>query len=403
MGVPKTTLYDYCMEHPEVRHLIDEYDTSLNEKSIHEIGANTGKTKVYWHCDKHNYTWQDYPANRVKYPKAPCCTGRVALDNNNNALALYPEIFNDFEQELNPKVDPSNLLPYSHVRINWKCHKCGHVWDTECGDRVRRLSGCPNCSSRQTSKAEKLLIGYFKSMFPETKKMKIDNTEFDVVIPELKIAIEYDGYPWHTKKKDQHIKKLKIANDNGITLINIAEYKNTTEIYAAVQNQYTSEHRVLYHEVSSDYNLTGLLPLVIEYFKQNGINLPQADNNMVQKILSEAQMKELDDSLWNSTEIPWIRNWIAEEDVPRARCLSQGSSENIRITCPNCGRQWDTKVHWIKKQFRGCTKRAGGCGFQGLMGNQLANSSASFKKGNESRKEYLHSYYKNVRKENDEY
>lgn len=402
MGVPKTTLYDYCMEHPEVRHLIDEYDTSLNEKSIHEIGANTGKTKVYWHCDKHNYTWQDYPANRVKYPKAPCCTGRVALDNN-NALALYPEIFNDFEQELNPKVDPSNLLPYSHVRINWKCHKCGHVWDTECGDRVRRLSGCPNCSSRQTSKAEKLLIGYFKSMFPETKKMKIDNTEFDVVIPELKIAIEYDGYPWHTKKKDQHIKKLKIANDNGITLINIAEYKNTTEIYAAVQNQYTSEHRVLYHEVSSDYNLTGLLPLVIEYFKQNGINLPQADNNMVQKILSEAQMKELDDSLWNSTEIPWIRNWIAEEDVPRARCLSQGSSENIRITCPNCGRQWDTKVHWIKKQFRGCTKRAGGCGFQGLMGNQLANSSASFKKGNESRKEYLHSYYKNVRKENDEY
>lgn len=401
MGVPQMTLYEYCMQHPEARHLLDEYDSTLNEKTVYEVAHNIPK-KVHWYCKKHNHGWDATINNRINYPTPPCCSGKAATKDR-NLMVLFPDIMKDFIQELNTSTDPSKLLPYSHVRINWKCHKCGHVWDTECGDRVRRLSGCPNCSSRQTSKAEKLLIGYFKSMFPETKKMKIDNTEFDVVIPELKIAIEYDGYPWHTKKKDQHIKKLKIANDNGITLINIAEYKNTTEIYAAVQNQYTSEHRVLYHEVSSDYNLTGLLPLVIEYFKQNGINLPQADNNMVQKILSEAQMKELDDSLWNSTEIPWIRNWIAEEDVPRARCLSQGSSENIRITCPNCGRQWDTKVHWIKKQFRGCTKRSGGCGFQGLMGNQLANSSASFKKGNESRKEYLHSYYKNVRKENDEY
>lgn len=401
MGVPQTTLYDYCMEHPEVRHLIDEYDTSLNEKSIHEIGANTGKTKVYWHCDKHNYTWQDYPANRVKYPKAPCCTGRVALGNN-NALALYPEIFTDFEQELNPKVDPSNLLPYSHVRINWKCHKCGYIWDTECGDRLRGRTSCPNCSSRQTSKAEKLLIGYFSSIFPNTKKTKIDNTEFDVFIPELKVAIEYDGYPWHLEKRDQHIKKLQIANKNGIILINIAEYKNTPKIIDSVKNQYTPEHRVIYHEINASYNLSNLLPLVIDYFRQNGIMLPQPNDNMVQDILSEIPMKEMEDSLWNSTDIPWIRNWIAEEDIPKAKYISQGSSENIRITCPNCGRQWDTKVHWIKKQFRGCTKRAGGCGFQGLMGNQLANSSASFKKGNESRKEYLHSYYKNVRKENDE-
>lgn len=399
MGVPKTTLYDYCMEHPEVRHLIDEYDTSLNEKSIYEIGANTGKTKVYWHCDKHNYTWQDYPANRVKYPKAPCCTGKVALDDN-NALALYPEIFTDFEQELNPKVNPSKLLPYSHVRINWKCHKCGYIWDTECGDRLRGRTNCPNCSSRQTSKAEKLLIGYFSSIFPNTKKTKIDNTEFDVFIPELKVAIEYDGYPWHLEKRDQHIKKLQIANKNGIILINIAEYKNTPKIIDSVKNQYTPEHRVIYHEINASYNLGNLLPLVIDYFRQNGIMLPQPNDNMVQDILSEVPMKEMEDSLWNSTEIPWIRNWIAEEDIPKAKYISKGSSENIRITCPNCGRQWDTKVHWIKKQFRGCTKRSGGCGFQGLMGNQLANSSASFKKGNESRKEYLHSYYATYRKDN---
>lgn len=388
MGVPQTTLYDYCIKHPEARYLLEEYSKN-NVKSSKEIGAST-PVKVKWYCKIHKHEYSAYVSNRVAHlDKAECC--------RNSAITVFPDLIKDFKPELNPGTDITYIRPSSHTRINWKCHKCGHIWDTECGDRVRRLSGCPNCSSRQTSKAEKLLIGYFKNLFPDTKKMKIDNTEFDVVIPELKIAIEYDGYPWHTKKKEQHIKKLQIANCSGITLINIAEYKNTPEIYTTVQNQYTPEHRVLYHEVSSDYNLTGLLPLVIEYFKQNGINLPQADNNMVQKILSEAQMKELDNSLWNSTEIPWIRNWIAEDDVARAKCISEGAEEDIRITCPNCGRQWATKAHWIKKQFRGCTKRAGGCGFQGLMGNQLNTSSAEFKENNDSRKEYLSNYYKNKR------
>lgn len=391
MGVPQTTLYDYCMEHPEARYLLDEYAKD-NIKGAKEIGANTS-IKVKWHCNKHNYSWDAFVSNRTaNLDRAPCCRESLA--------SLCPELLKDFNYELNRGINPETLRPYSHVRITWKCHKCGHIWDTECGDRLRKLTSCPNCSCNQTSKAEKLLVGYFSSLFTNTKKMKIDNTEFDVVIPELKVAIEYDGYPWHLDKKEQHIKKLQIANDNGITLINIAEYKNTPEIRANVENQYTTEHKVLYHEVNSSYNLNNLLPLVIGYFKQNGINLPQPDNDMVQKILSEAQMKEVEDSLWNSTDIPWIKNWISEEDIPRAKCISQGSSENIRITCPNCGRQWNTKAHWIKKQFRGCTKRSGGCGFQGLMGDQLANSSESFRKGNESRKGYLHNYYKNKRQEN---
>lgn len=146
MGVPKTTLYEYCMQHPDVKHLLDEYSTE-NQKTAYEIGAKTGSTKVKWHCNVHNYTWEDFPANRVRYPIPPCCSGKVATKGNSLA-ALYPEITKDFSKELNVGIDPYNLLPNSHVRVTWKCHKCGHIWSTACGSRIRRLTGCPNCSSR---------------------------------------------------------------------------------------------------------------------------------------------------------------------------------------------------------------------------------------------------------------
>lgn len=391
MGVPKTTLYKYCMEHSEARHLLEEYDISLNEKSIHEIGANTS-VKVHWYCKKHEYRWEETVSNRTNRPNTPCCTGRAATSTRNLA-SMFPEILRDFDYENNNEINPETLLPYSHIRINWKCHKCGYKWNTKCGDRVRKLTSCPNCSSRQTSKAEKLLIDYFKELFPETKKTKIEGVEFDVVIPELKIAIEYDGYPWHLEKYDNHLRKLCLAKENDLTLINIAEYKATKEIREDVEKQYSQEHKVIYYEVNSTYDISNLLDIVIDYFRENGVKLTKPDREKVISILEQAQMRQIPDSIWNSKDIPWIRNWISPEDIALAQCIKAGSAENIRITCPNCERQWETRAHWIKKQFRGCTKRSGGCGFQGLMGDQLAKSSETFKKCNNSRREYLHNYH----------
>lgn len=125
-------------------------------------------------------------------------------------------------------------------------------------------------------------MGYFKELFPNTKKMKIDGIEFDVVIPELNIAIEYDGYPWHLKKYDMHLRKLYLAKEHNLTLINIAEYKPTEEIMQLVKSQYLPEHKVIYYEVNSTYDISNLLDVVIDYFRNNGVNLPKSDNKKVE-------------------------------------------------------------------------------------------------------------------------
>jgi hypothetical protein len=382
---PATLLIDYAKTHPEVKNLLEEYDESRNEKPLTKIYCKDSRNPVWWYCKKHDYHWQGYVSPRIHYPKAPCCAGHVATKERSLATE-FPGIAADWDYDNNNGLTPEQVTPFSHMNANWKCHRCGYEWSTIVYSRTCRVSNCPNCSRKQTSKAEKILTSYLSDVFGDAHKIKIENTEFDIFIPTLKMVIEYDGYPWHLKKRNKHIEKLNLAKQNGLTLINIAEYKDKPEIIEAVKNQYTPEHNICFYEITSTYDLNSLLPTLINYLDKNGIhNLPQPDPELVQRVLSEKQVIEIEDSLWNSKEIPWIRNWIAPEAVEQAKALSKGSAEKILMQCPNCGRQWEIKIHWIKKQFRGCTKRSGGCGFQGMMDDQLEKTSERYSEGYQRR------------------
>lgn len=370
------TLYDYICNHPEVENLFYEYSDS--KIAIDKISAKNTANKVRWYCEKHKYSWEDTVFNRINYPQAPCCAHHVPTEEYNFAV-LYPDIAIDWDYTANTKL-PEQYLPNSHERIYWKCHKCKNEWNTKLFSRTQRLTSCPKCSLAHTSKAEMILLEMFKKTFTKSHKGKIDNLEYDIIIPEIKVLIEYDGYPWHLEKKDMHIRKLQTAVSNGYTLINIAEYKDRQDIIQDVRNQYTDKHNVIYYSVSSNYNLDGLLDLVREYFKKVGnISLNSIDKNEVANIIMKTSAKELNNSLWNSTEIPWIRDWIAPKDIDKAKSITPSSSTDITIKCPNCGREWTTKAHWLKKQFRGCTKRSGGCGFNEGLNEQLERSSDVFR------------------------
>lgn len=368
----ENTLFNYIKQHPELQHLIAEY-SDKNEIPITEISCKDTSKGIKWYCKKCDHEWEERVYNRIRYPSTPCCMHKHPTKYYNLATE-FPQIAIDFDESKNNGKKVTDYLPFSHEKVWWKCHTCGHEWQTvvtaRCGKRPSR---CPNCVQAHTSKAERILYAYFKEHFPLTKKTKINNVEYDVFIPELNLAIEYDGYPWHTAKKDMHIKKLNIARQNGFTLLNIAECKNTPEVMQEVRNQYTPEHNVMYFPVDYNYNLEPLLPQLIVYLENmGGIKLPAPRLDVVQSIIKDTKMVEIPDSLWNSEDIPWIRNWIAPQDIQKAKVMKAGTSQTITIRCPNCGREWDTPVHWIKKQFRGCTKRSGGCGYQGQMGNQLS-------------------------------
>lgn len=81
---------------------------------------------------------------------------------------------------------------------------------------------------RFTSDEQKQLTEFIKSVYDGPVLSNVRNLihgELDIVMPDLKLSIEYCGLYWHSdaagKPKDYHRKKLQMANDSGYRLITI--------------------------------------------------------------------------------------------------------------------------------------------------------------------------------------
>jgi len=87
-------------------------------------------------------------------------------------------------------------------KLVWECSN-GHEWMSSYNN-IQQGRGCPNCSNR-ISKRQNILLNIIKNLFP---KYNVENNyrgfdwlstdfggkqEFDIFIPDLSLAIEYDG------------------------------------------------------------------------------------------------------------------------------------------------------------------------------------------------------------------
>lgn len=75
-----------------------------------------------------------------------------------------------------------------------------------------------------TSKGELEVRDFISSFNINIKKYRINGNELDMYIPDLKLALEFNGLYWHNelyKEKKYHFNKWKICKDNNIQLITI--------------------------------------------------------------------------------------------------------------------------------------------------------------------------------------
>ena len=73
------------------------------------------------------------------------------------------ELMKDWDYEKNKSINPSDISINSNIRINWKCHVCGHEWTATPNHRTRDLdggrhSGCPMCSKEYVNNFNKVQI-----------------------------------------------------------------------------------------------------------------------------------------------------------------------------------------------------------------------------------------------------
>ena len=155
-----------------------------------------------------------------------------------NTLAKY--------QQINP-----NILYYNGEFFTYKCPVCGEITKFRLQFLRKRLKYnldlCVNCEPKHgISALEKNMVNYIKEIYSgkiiENDKNIIKPKELDIVLPELKLAFEFDGVYWHmdprifeatdynSKKRmsakevwEYDNKKIKLCEDVGYKLIRIKE------------------------------------------------------------------------------------------------------------------------------------------------------------------------------------
>jgi len=119
-----------------------------------------------------------------------------------------------------------------HVHYQFKCCECNNIFNDYIDNgHVPKCKICNPYMPSYTSKQENELYEYVKSIVgsnvQKSNKSIINPWELDIVIPDLKIAIEYCGLYWHSEAhktdKNYHINKMNLCNSKGYRLITIFE------------------------------------------------------------------------------------------------------------------------------------------------------------------------------------
>lgn len=184
-------------------------------------------TKMLWECkDKHQW---EASLHNIKDCNSWCpyCDGqridglktanKIALDKEGKCL--------------------SNNYTNAHINMLWQCKK-QHIWMATLNNTKNKW--CPECSFGKT---QKTLIDIIKNIFPKytiknnfrsfnwLKTNKGGRQELDIFIPELKLAIEYDG--------EQHFRPVKFG---GITKKRAEENLKIVKKLDKLKNKKIKEH-----------------------------------------------------------------------------------------------------------------------------------------------------------------
>ena len=132
----------------------------------------------------------------------------------------------------------TRIISYVHPNFHCECLKCGKEFDIQISTGFYRIfrfdiPWCTHCTPAEPSrsKQEHSVFNYISSIVGEDKvqhsvRTLIPNTELDIYIPSLKLAVEFNGLYWHNELKKTsmyHLRKSLACDKAGIRLIQVFE------------------------------------------------------------------------------------------------------------------------------------------------------------------------------------
>lgn len=149
-----------------VPHLIDFWDFDANPDMDPYTLTATKNRDANWKCPVCGHKWTANIHNRY-YDKTGCpaCAGTVATEKN-NALVRYPDLeyYYDHDYPENPPLE--SLLPTSSTVVHWRCPDCGYKWEQPVVDRIKNgiVKSCAICTGAR-------IKGTYADEYPEAAEM----------------------------------------------------------------------------------------------------------------------------------------------------------------------------------------------------------------------------------------
>ena len=194
-----------------------------NDLSPNQVTHGSTK-KVWWLCSE-AHSYESPISRRTGRYKSGCpfCAGKKASEEN-NLEALFPEIAKEWHPTKNQGLNPNDVTYGSHKKVWWLCPK-NHSYQSQVRGRTgKHQNGCPQCAN-QSSEPEIRILTEFKWIFDLVKnRYKVDGREIDIFLPNINIAVEYDGNFWHKDKEIRDLEKNKFLLSQDIQLIRVRQF-----------------------------------------------------------------------------------------------------------------------------------------------------------------------------------
>lgn len=189
-------------------------DSEVKQKRANTIGKMSDTDRQDWH------------AKRIETIRANSSAGITKKD-----LSSRQRKSEEHFKEYFDKCD-CTFVKYENKKVTFTCNKC-HTTDTfvrslidRCA-RTQDYSICHVCNTRYCSKQEQEITDFIKSFYSKTillRNKSLIGKELDIVLPDDKIAIEYDGLYWHNEnviENTSHLMKTELCEKQGYQLIHI--------------------------------------------------------------------------------------------------------------------------------------------------------------------------------------
>lgn len=320
-----------------VPKLKQEWDFEKNIKiSPYNLSINSGR-KVWWKCKK-GHSWQAVIQTR-RFTKCPYCANRLASRENNLAV-LYLDIAKDWNYEKNNGKSPEEFVAASGAKVWWKCKNCGYEWKAQISSRTSKNTNCPICSRKyETSFPEQTILFYLEQIIDVQSRKLLFGFESDIFIPELHLAIEYNGVFFHNKPETiiRDLKKKAKFSENKIDLIVVEETKEEL-------NQIELKNNVINYKPTRSYdNLKEVIENLIKYIstktgKSYIIDIDvRRDHNIIFARYANNKIKNSFANKYPDKIIYWDDK--LNGNLQPSMVLA-GANYAVYWKCPRCGKSW---------------------------------------------------------------